>query len=109
MSAASSALRISPSSRRTTGRSAWFRPARSPRSERPSGKFGERVKPAQDWLDHMATNATGATGTQPQNFEAFLNARGASVTPAQRDSLFREFLTWQTERQKAARGGARQN
>ena len=65
----------------------------------------ERVKPAQDWLDHMATGATGATGTQPQNFEAFLNARGASVTPAQRDSLFREFLTWQTERQKAARGG----
>ena len=23
----------------------------------------ERVKPAQDWLDHMATGATGATGT----------------------------------------------
>ena len=69
----------------------------------------ERVKPAQDWLDHMATGATGATGTQTQNFEAFLNARGASVTPAQRDSLFREFLTWQTERQKAARGAARQN
>jgi TRAP transporter TAXI family solute receptor len=66
----------------------------------------QRVKPAQDWLDQIAT---GATGAQPQNFEAFLNARGATVTPAQRESLFRDFLTWQTERQKAARGSARQN
>ena len=66
----------------------------------------QRVRPAQEWLDQIAT---GATGSQPQNFEAFLTSRGAKVTPAQREILFREFLAWQTERQKAAKGTARQN
>jgi uncharacterized protein len=66
----------------------------------------QRVRPAQDWLDQITT---GATASHTQSFETFLNARGASVTPAQRESLFRDFLAWQTERQKAARGAARQN
>jgi TRAP transporter TAXI family solute receptor len=66
----------------------------------------QRVKPAQEWLDQIAT---GAAGAQSQNFDAFLNARGASVTPAQREILFRDFLTWQTERRKAGREPARPN
>lgn len=66
----------------------------------------QRVRPAQDWLDQLTTSATGS---QLQNFEAFLSSRGAMVTPAQREILFRDFLAWQTERQRAARGSARQN
>ncbi|WP_457089540.1 TAXI family TRAP transporter solute-binding subunit [Microvirga sp. P5_D2] len=57
----------------------------------------ERVKPAQEWLDRMATASNSPA--QVQSFESFMNSRGISVSAEQRDMLFREFLTWQSDRQ----------
>lgn len=57
----------------------------------------ERVKPAQEWLDRMATASNSSA--QVQSFENFMNSRGISVSAEQRDILFREFLTWQSDRQ----------
>lgn len=67
----------------------------------------ERVKPAKDWLDR----ATAASGPSPeaQSFESFMNSRGITASAEQRDILFREFLAWQNERQRAARRTSRKD
>jgi uncharacterized protein len=62
----------------------------------------ERVKPAQDWLD-LATASTSAGAPESQTFDAFMNARGISVSAAQRESLFREFLAWQKNQKPRTR------
>ncbi|MCB5174989.1 MULTISPECIES: TAXI family TRAP transporter solute-binding subunit [Microvirga] len=67
----------------------------------------ERMKPAQEWLDRAA--AAKATPEQSKSFEAFIQSTGNTISAAQRELLFREFLTWQNERQKTNRGAARQN
>lgn len=53
----------------------------------------ERVRPAQEWLERSAKQPQVS-----QSFEAFIASKGLRVTPEQRESLFREFLTWQSER-----------
>lgn len=67
----------------------------------------ERVKPAQEWLDRAAM----ASKSSPlgQNFEDFISSRGLSVSAEQRETLFREFLSWQSDRQKTGRRAARQD
>jgi TRAP transporter TAXI family solute receptor len=67
----------------------------------------ERMRPAQEWLDR-ATSAK-ATPEQSRSFEAFLQSTGSTVSASQREILFREFLTWQSERQKGNRRANRQN
>jgi len=67
----------------------------------------ERMRPAQEWLDR-ATSAK-ATPEQSRSFEEFLQSTGSTVSASQRELLFREFLTWQSERQKANRRANRQN
>jgi TRAP transporter TAXI family solute receptor len=67
----------------------------------------ERMRPAQEWLDRAAS--AQATPEQSRSFEAFLQSTGSTVSASQRELLFREFLTWQSERQKANRRANRQN
>jgi len=67
----------------------------------------ERVRPAQDWLDRAATASRPAP--QVQSFETFIKDRGINVSAEQREVLFREFLAWQSDRQRALRRSARQN
>lgn len=61
----------------------------------------ERVKPAQDWLSRTA--ASGRASGQVKSFEDFMSSRGVAVSPEQREALFRDFLAWQNDRQKANR------
>jgi TRAP transporter TAXI family solute receptor len=61
----------------------------------------ERVKPAQDWLNRTA--AAGRPSAQVKSFEDFMSSRGVAVSPEQREALFRDFLAWQNDRQKANR------
>lgn len=67
----------------------------------------ERVKPAQEWLDRMAS--VSVSENQQKSFEAFLKSTGSQATAAERDLLFKEFLSWQNDRQKAARRASRQD
>ncbi len=67
----------------------------------------ERVKPAQEWLDRAV--AAKASPEQSRSFEAFLQSSGSTVSASQREALFREFLTWQSERQKGNRRATRQD
>ncbi|HZH10508.1 MAG TPA: TAXI family TRAP transporter solute-binding subunit [Microvirga sp.] len=67
----------------------------------------ERVKPAQDWLDHARTASNSPA--QVQSFESFMNSRGLTVTAEQREALFREFLAWQNDRQRVTRRAIRQD
>ncbi|MBJ6125181.1 TAXI family TRAP transporter solute-binding subunit [Microvirga splendida] len=61
----------------------------------------ERVKPAQDWLDRAASARTSSP--QVQSFESFMNNRGINVSAQEREVLFREFLAWQGNRERALR------
>jgi uncharacterized protein len=65
----------------------------------------ERAKPAQDWIDIGA--GASAAADKPRSFEAFMDARGVGMSLAQREALFREFLTWQKDRQRGLAGAAR--
>ncbi len=67
----------------------------------------ERVKPAQDWLDRAAT--ASKPSAQVQSFESFMSSRGLTVSAEQREVLFREFLAWQSDRQRAPRRVTRQD
>lgn len=67
----------------------------------------ERMRPAQDWLDRVASGPSSTD--QLQSFEAFMKNTGSPVSAAQREALFREFLAWQSERQKANRRATRQD
>lgn len=67
----------------------------------------ERVKPAQAWLDRAAE--ASRPSPQGQNFESFMKSKGIEVSADQREVLFREFLAWQNERQKAPRRVSRQD
>jgi len=67
----------------------------------------ERVKPAQDWLDRAA--AASNPSPEGKSFESFMKSRGIDVSAEQREVLFREFLAWQSERQKSARRVTRQD
>ncbi len=67
----------------------------------------ERVKPAQDWLDRAA--AAGKPSDQVRSFEDFVSSRGIAVSAEQRDALFRDFLAWQSDRQRANRRVTRQD
>ncbi len=67
----------------------------------------ERVKPAQDWLDRAAT--ASKPSAQVQSFETFMSTRGLNVSAEQREVLFREFLAWQNDRQRAPRRVTRQD
>jgi len=66
----------------------------------------ERVKPAQDWLNRVAARGTPA---QAKGFDDFISSRGLTVTPEEREALFREFLAWQNERQRTTRRATRQD
>jgi len=57
----------------------------------------ERSKPAQDWLK---AGRTGAVAGRSGDFNAFMESRGLQVSPADRERLFRDFLTWQRERDR---------
>jgi uncharacterized protein len=61
----------------------------------------ERVKPAQEWLNRTA--AAGRPSAQVKSFEDFMSSRGVAVSPEQREALFRDFLAWQNDRQRANR------
>ena len=61
----------------------------------------ERIKPAQDWLNRTA--AAGKPSGQVKSFEDFMSSRGVAVSPEQREALFRDFLAWQNDRQRANR------
>jgi TRAP transporter TAXI family solute receptor len=67
----------------------------------------ERIRPAQDWLDRAKT--ASKPSPQVQSFESFMNGRGINVSAEQREVLFREFLTWQSDRQRAIRRTSRQD
>jgi hypothetical protein len=67
----------------------------------------ERVKPAQDWLDRAA--AASRPTPEGKSFESFMKSRGIDVSAEQREVLFREFLAWQSERQKSPRRVTRQD
>lgn len=67
----------------------------------------ERVKPAQDWLDRAAE--ASKPSPQGRSFESFIKNKGIDVSDEQREVLFREFLTWQSDRQRAARRDTRQD
>ncbi len=67
----------------------------------------ERVKPAQAWLDRAAM--ASKPSSQGQSFESFLKGRGIDVSAEQREVLFREFLAWQSDRQRSARRVTRQD
>lgn len=67
----------------------------------------ERVKPAQDWLDRAV--AARNPSPQVQSFEFFMNNRGINVSAQEREVLFREFLAWQGNREKALRRTTRQD
>ncbi|QRM29364.1 TAXI family TRAP transporter solute-binding subunit [Microvirga sp. VF16] len=67
----------------------------------------ERVRPAQDWIDRAA--AASKPSPQSQSFESFMKSRGIDVSAEQREVLFREFLAWQSDRQRAARRASRQD
>jgi len=64
----------------------------------------ERSKPAQDWLK---AGKTGAVAGGAGGFNAFMQSRGLMVSPADRERLFREFLTWQRERDRIRTGATR--
>lgn len=64
----------------------------------------ERMKPAQEWLERA--KATSQISPMVKNFEDFMAAKGIPSSTAQRESLFREFLAWQSDRQKAERRAA---
>jgi TRAP transporter TAXI family solute receptor len=67
----------------------------------------ERVRPAQAWLDRAAM--ASKPSPQGQNFESFMKSRGIDVSAEQREVLFREFLAWQGDRQRASRRVTRQD
>jgi len=67
----------------------------------------ERVKPAQDWLDRAAE--ASKPSPQGRSFENFIKSKGIDVSAEQREVLFREFLAWQSNRQRAARRDTRQD
>ncbi len=67
----------------------------------------ERMRPAQDWLNRVASGPSATE--QLQSFEAFMKSTGAPVSAAQREVLFREFLSWQSERQKTNQRANRQD
>jgi uncharacterized protein len=67
----------------------------------------ERVKPAQDWLDRAVAARTSSP--QVQSFEFFMNNRGINVSAQEREVLFREFLAWQGDRERALRRANRQD
>ena len=67
----------------------------------------ERVKPAQDWLDRAVAARTPSP--QIQSFEFFMNNRGVNVSAQEREALFREFLAWQGDRERALRRVNRQD
>lgn len=67
----------------------------------------ERVKPAQDWLDRAVAARTSSP--QVQSFEFFMNNRGINVSAQEREVLFREFLAWQGDRERALRKANRQD
>jgi TRAP transporter TAXI family solute receptor len=67
----------------------------------------ERVKPSQDWLDRA--KSASRPSPEVQSFESFMYSRGITASAEQREVLFREFLAWQSERQRAARRTSRQD
>jgi TRAP transporter TAXI family solute receptor len=67
----------------------------------------ERVRPAQAWLDRAAV--ASKPSPQGQSFESFMKSRGIDVSAEQREVLFREFLAWQSDRQRAPRRVTRQD
>jgi uncharacterized protein len=67
----------------------------------------ERVRPAQAWLDRAAM--ASKPSPQGQSFESFMKSRGIDVSAEQREVLFREFLAWQGDRQRASRRVTRQD
>ncbi|MET0745086.1 MAG: TAXI family TRAP transporter solute-binding subunit [Microvirga sp.] len=64
----------------------------------------ERSKPAQEWLK---AGRTGPVAGRPADFNAFMESRGLLVSSADRERLFREFLTWQRERDRIRTGATR--
>jgi uncharacterized protein len=63
----------------------------------------QRFKPAQDWLDREAVQAS-APDQQRQNFQKFVDARGKPLpsTSDDRERLYQEFLSWQKNRKRSA-------
>jgi TRAP transporter TAXI family solute receptor len=64
----------------------------------------ERMRPAQNWIDLSAMNASA---DQPRSFQAFMNTRGVALSDEQREALFRDFLRWQQGRGRTRSGAVR--
>ncbi len=60
----------------------------------------ERIKVAQDLIDAQADEDVVATGSA--EFAAFMNGSGRPLSPAARERLFQEFLSWRRTRTRGA-------
>ena len=67
----------------------------------------QRVRAAQDWLDRAA--AASKPSAEVQSFERFMQSRGIEVSAEEREALFRDFLAWRSDRQRASRRITRQD
>jgi len=67
----------------------------------------KRIKAAQDWLDRAASASNPSP--EAQSFESFMENRGMAASAEQREALFRDFLAWRNDRQRAARRIPRQD
>ncbi len=67
----------------------------------------QRSRAAQDWLDRAV--AASRPSPEAQTFESFMQSRGMAVSPEQREALFRDFLAWRNDRQRASRRVTRQD
>ncbi|WP_134499316.1 TAXI family TRAP transporter solute-binding subunit [Microvirga pakistanensis] len=67
----------------------------------------QRSRAAQDWLDRAV--AASRPSPEAQTFESFMQSRGMVVSPEQREALFRDFLAWRNDRQRASRRVTRQD
>jgi TRAP transporter TAXI family solute receptor len=61
----------------------------------------ERLRAAEKWLNIRAGVASESP-EQAHSFDAFMNSRGISVSKADREALFREFLAWEAKPQQVA-------
>jgi TRAP transporter TAXI family solute receptor len=59
----------------------------------------QRFKPAQDAIERSSGNRTATV--EEEEFQHFLDSSGRSLSTAERERLFQEFLSWQRARPKS--------
>ena len=62
----------------------------------------ERLQAAAEWLNR-ANSASAPPSDQAKSFQAFVSSRGMSVSAADQEVLFREFLSWERRQQQGTR------